>query len=567
MKLKKIVAAVLGTAVALSAAMPLVACNKNSGAPSSLGSASNFDIDDYIDELDVYGELSSSRKGITSATKLNADDETRVSRYGEIMVFRGNNGFRVYNTAAERFIAENLSTQPDPSYVGNIPALRLNDGDKTAYLAYDGTTLLPMDEYYDTTAETNYYYVGGDTVKTKIHVVNGIKRSGGGMTTNYFKVETDENTGVTHYVPVDKTALSEFPSGKYEEGAYVSSRAQIYSSEYPVEGEISKYEYAIFNNTYKFYKDDAETGKVNVGYGDVLGFVGNYMYYKTERPVAPDCASYNYVKYENDIAKKYVYKLYRYDIVSASLSELSYNVKLEELIPVYNKNAKTYDAAMISCYETSDGVFVEPDDERYIKPYMTDANLNIAIDFTDKIGFPSYKLSDDRYLAVGFDSNSYMMITDADGNYVTDVARDSLYAEEKLIKFYANGKYGLKDYDGKIAVAPKYDSIGKFFGGYAHASVTENGKTKSVLLDKTGATRDVPQNDPDNEVYVSFSENGWYKVIKKSKDFNVNPYTAEFFDYASTTIKRFSDLNYYAALDLTILNNILTVGSDYYFVK
>ena len=40
------------------------------------------------------------------------------------------------------------------------------------------------------------------------------------------------------------------------------------------------------------------------------------------------------------------------------------------------------------------------------------------------------------------------------------MARDSLYAEEKLIKFYANGKYGLKDYDGKIAVAPKYDSIG-----------------------------------------------------------------------------------------------------------
>lgn len=596
MKLKKILAVTVGATLALSTALALTACGNDAPTgPSDLGTAA-LELDNYVTQLDEY-EASMLYNSRTTAkiTQISETGETLLSgadyqnykyflKSSDLMVFQKGEGndatYRIYSVNSGKVLESglkaseiaNISTQD----MSGISVYGITTGDETdaqsSIIASDGTVLLAKGKYSGMDISSGSYYVGNDTERSTVYTITADKVVSATETqeiVKYFRLNVDEKTGVKTYSEVQESSLNLQPAGEYEVGSYDKNYRKIYESteEKPVEGDIADYECYNAFNTVKFYKNGEQTGEVNYEYGSPLAFVGNYLYYYTEVSVSPDATSgYNYVEYTSSNVQKYEYHLYRYDIVANSTTELNYNVKIEAMLVQYNYATKSYDAALVRGLKMTNGVFVSSDE---YSTYLTDADLKVAYDLTNKAGMPTYKLSDGKYLVY---SSSKYVVADKDLEYVTDYSYNNVksYAADNITVFQANGKYGLKDFDGKIVVSPVYDSIGNFYDGYAVATKTVNGEQQKYLLGANGKVTEMPVTEIENGKYVSDMNNGLYYVSEKVEDAYTYNITVK--DYAGNTVKTFAN----SALNSLSLNNgILTVAqtSDsvstvtYYVVK
>lgn len=555
MRLKKILAVALGATLAVSMATALTACSDDpESAPTpapaptytTLGTSSvEYNIDDYMPPAEEGNVISNSKPAFTSAVKLTVENVTLVSSaYSSatsngFAILRNTDDdkvtYSVYSANAEKFIVSGLETEPTTtSYsnagvaVGVVIASKNNEESITenSYIAADGTKLLDYGDYRNISGNVLEMYVNGEQKKSKVLLVSGyeIKDSVYTGVNKYFIVKVDAKSGAIQLTAVNENNVSETPAeNKYLLGSYVDTRIPVYASteEKPVNGDIADYSYVKTSNSYIFYKSNERTGSVTLDYGKALGFVGNYMYYKTETPAYRESTGgFNYVIYtgENkEVIDKYNYRLFKYDIVNDSTTELSYSVKIDSFSARYNYTAKAYDAAEIDYYDMTDGKFIKPVNDDVYKTAIVDAELNVVIDLDQKAGEPISKLKDNRYLATGT-SNGNFIIVDKNLDYVTEASsKYDIYQNEGIIKFRVDGKYGLIDYDGKIKVEPVYNNIGDFYGDYAYASRTVKGKTEYFFIDKNGKVTAAPKSDVESGKEVDVRSN-YYRVVTPNKE-------------------------------------------------
>ncbi len=573
MKLKKILAVTIGATLALSAAVALTACGDDAptGLPS-LGTTQNINIDNYVQNIDDL-DISTGKTALTTATKINSDGE-KVNRWtGNYLRITVKNDssitYKVYSAEFEKVIASGYDdigysqVQYYDDIIGHYVYINIIRGKSAdsqyTFIAPDGTVLDTSEYPAYPNINVAYKYIGNAQTPTQVLAV---RRS---STDNYFRMSEDSAGRIT-YSKLDSANVYDNCMADYNVGEYIGKDyTPVYEStaEQPVNGDIANYSYIEYDTKYDFYKNNELTGTVSLEYGNVLGFLGNYMYYEINVPVSPDATSgYNYVQQRNNVIQKYDYTLYRYDVVANTVTELNYDFKcIDEFLPYYNYETKAYDGAAIAGYKSHNGVFAEPNNENELTMYFTDAELNVGIEFTGKAGQPVYKLADNRYLAKSTISSG-MIIVDKNLDYVTDV---SDIKNDNLITFQADAFYGLKDYDGKIVVAPVYKNIGTFYGDYAAATKSTVTGDKRVFLSKTGTEKAVPESSEtdDKRVTVSFPSNGLYSVT--TTDLTNYTTKVEVFNYAGTVIKSFD-----TSVSTTIVGNktfIIDDNNDWYLVK
>ncbi len=280
-------------------------------------------------------------------------------------------------------------------------------------------------------------------------------------------------------------------------------------------GEIMHYTYSYLQNEYRFYRDGHESGRVDFANAELLCFVGDYMYYSTKIDCGTSAGAGNivYPGSSNYNDRYYDYHLYRYNIVSNSNQELNCNIVVEEMDPLYNKDAKTIDAVLFEYYELHNGVVTKNSHTA-----IANSNLEVMLDFGEDMNLNGNPyILNDRIVCPITVTDSYddyenlTVIADMNMNPTAVFESSStLYPDVSLISFVENGKVGFTDLDGKVVIEPKYLSSSgytsgiKFYDG--HACVTNAETGKKVFLKADGTETPITQNA---SVVTGYSF-GWY---------------------------------------------------------
>lgn len=583
MKLKRIIAATVGASLAFSTVFALSACNKDKyTGPVDLGTTTELDIDnyltDYAEDNDTYSyDINVSvRRLSVDLSKVNTDRSADPLRVLQDTDSQENDIYSVFSIEHESTIVSGLTMLPSIwTWAGykvvqaDYPVTDATDfGYESAYIAADGTTLLPRDYYTYAHARATRLYIGNNKKSSDILAVVGEKPDG--SVEKYYEIIESETDDKVTFRDVSASTLHTYNSAEW--GVNVNLNDRLYFSvyanqeDYPVNGDIADYEYLKLGDTYTFYKDGQKTGSVEIASnGDKLGFVGDYMYYYTLTPVAADSTSYNYYDYEDEV--KANYELYKYNIVANSTEKLDYNVMITGIKPLYNNVSDTYDAAAVSCCKMTDGVIYYGMSD--LRVYVTDADLNVAYDISslESIYTASaiYKLDDDRYSIGNY-------VVDSKLEFVGYVQGDKIYSEEKLMRFGINGFYGFADINGKIVIEPKYRSQPSsynsgnfvFYNGVTAAyEFQDDGSLKLVLLKKDGTVTVLPS---DTAVY-----DGFY-IVNTSVDDNAadSKRSIIVYNFSGEAIKSFTDLTPSVAetFDIEEINGVyyLTLGNELYKV-
>ncbi|MBD5132747.1 MAG: WG repeat-containing protein [Clostridiales bacterium] len=560
MKIKKPIVALLCATLAITACGALVACGNDQ---YGLGTTT-INLADYVD--DTPTEIGYATK--TALERINPNNTAAIgsyysSYYRIFKTFSSPATYSVYFVETGERMTD-LTEQPTV-VSGTITTLRLSRTNSStgmveyAYCAPDGTMIFDynryVNSYYDNpvTFTSVSMYEGDNKTATRMIKATAIVKAGetNETITKYFKIDTKSHS-YTSYTEVSESNLKEVPSyaeTDYTVGGNPDLQYVTYTgSDLEVNGGILDYRYKDFGDTRYFYKNGDKTGSVDMKDGEELGFVGNNFYYYTITTAAPESSSYNLAVQVDGTLVKGNYKLFRYDVVKNSTKELDTDLMILRVDPMYNYSAKAYDAARVYAVEKTDGVFYYADidvdvpvGESDSSVYIADSSLRIACQVPDEVrNYTSlYKLTDDRFALLGYNSYNSGYVFDGGYNYVCDIS-GSLYVNEQLISFTHGGKVGLKDYNGKIVIEPKYKSIGTFYGGIAIATKeNDDGETISVLLNKNGSETALPQNDAEEGVYVETYSNGIYVVSTRTD----SKYTVTVYNYEQKAIKTFENVN------------------------
>ena len=540
MKYKKIIAAVLGTALALSTVAGLAACGNGSKNGKPLGTTT-LNIADYATDYATLNESTATEIKYSGTKLLDFDPNAAYMTLGSgsIYVYRivNTSGFYTsyvydaYSVIAERKIATGLYTQPQVvNWNTSVNALRCTYYDEA------------FDEYR-TSADGSIIncYLGGETKVSQVLKVDGYSYDDDGKSTtvtNYFKTEYDAKSRSYELTKISESSIRLFDSNEYGSGESLSALNSIYPQDEnkPVEGAIADYEYVNIGNIYTFYKDGTATGNVSVEGGDAIGFIGNYFYYCTYKSVSPDATSgYNVLVVDGEEKVKQQYTLHKYDIIKNKTTDLNYNVVVTSITPLYNYAKKAYDAAAVVCGKMTDGVLYIGYGDIITAAYATDSDLRVAYDVT---GYMStfddvYKLKEDRYAVGGY-------VVDGNFNFVhqyTLTGNGNLYADQGLISFNVNGYYGFTDLDGKIIYEPRYKANSgaiKFNGGYACVYERQNnGTNKLAIIDGKGGVKYIE--GASVNTYADF-----YTVYDKVGN---NNYSFGVYNLDGSTIREFKNLD------------------------
>ncbi len=149
----------------------------------------------------------------------------------------------------------------------------------------------------------------------------------------------------------------------------------------------------------------------------------------------------------------------------------------------------------------------------------------------------AYKDSNAYGRYVNIESRADGSITAYDGTWTqveTPEELDYLYdeapgADEKVISYYENGQYGLKDAAGNVIIEPTYGYISSFYGGYAEVeNRLESGSVKGLIdtegqvavpveyerIDRAYYAPSTAENDYSRYAYNNM---GYYAVVRDNK--------------------------------------------------
>ncbi len=563
MKAKKIVAVVMGAALAGTLAIGMSACSGGK-KPESLKEGT-LNIANYADEFENY----KSMKGFTSAKTLFSGKHV-VRDYGSgIYVIESNEKYSLYSAEAEKEIITNLPSMPWGTSIGSLRVYYVNTSEdnynEIAYYAEDGTEILPAGEYSSlNAASASGAYVGSDTKPCTVYMISGFKTvvEDGAPTTKevevYVKSKYDKNTKLTSYTVVNKSDIKAYAPEYAVGGDQSGLKTPVYEvyEDYPVEGEIKNYEYSLIGTKYTFFNGSEKTGTVDLtSSGYAIGFMDSSLYYiENTVYVEGDHSGYNIAITGEATGVKYSSTLYKYDIIANTTTKLNYDVAVTRLTPLYNHETKTYDAAIISGYKMVDGVATYGSNNF---TYLINKDFQIGYDMTGIFsGMPEvYDLGNGKYYIGGY-------VTDGEFNalsYVDD--KYDVYADEGLISISVGYNYGFTDLSGKVVVAPEYSSSSsniRFYGGVAHLYNMEG----EVLLKKDGTVTKISDleksADPKVTKEVDVSDNGYYTITTVTEvvggDDKVE---VAYYAYDGTLLKSFNHDNV----------RITYIGNNSYVIK
>ena len=534
MKTKKLLTAIAGTALAVSAALSLTACG-----PAELGKTT-LNIADYATEY-ASENYSYGEKSLEKALTVNVDEEmsTSLDYYGMRVLNKGtesNPSYTVYSFTYGKNILTDLSALPERNstyrYLMYEVENESSSGDTAytrKYYTYDGKEILVINDYpslghgcgisYRIQGSViSGCYVKNENTTSTVYVLavekNDSKTGKTTITAKYYRGVENEETGVTDYEVLEAGNVKIYGSEYDKDGNYNGSFQKVYP-QYdgkPVEGEIADYDVSYNGDVYDFYNKGNKTGSVTVRNGNFLGMLGNYLYYYEMTPVGSDAKNYNCVEVSQYGEVKYNYELFRYDIVKNSNKKIDCNIVVVEMRTLYNYSAKSYDAAVIEGFEMENGVaYADFNDITYI----VDKDIKLAYDMhgVNVSSSNIYVLKDGTYM-IGD------KIYDADMNYINDVGYNKLYKNEGLISFKNGNSYGFTDYKGKIVIEPRYAAINAsgitFYGDVAYVSERRfDGMMKTAFLKADGTvkyTEDLIKTSSESERKNISVKEGYYTI-------------------------------------------------------
>ncbi len=555
MKTKKVVAAVIGTALVGTMAFGLTACkDSDKSSHGSLGTTNELNIADYAtDYADSYYANETSKDGYTAVKMLI---ESNSNNYGDNqMVVPKDGRYAVYDLRSEKYILSDLLDRPQSDYIGGLNVWKVTSStDKATYYAEDGTEILANGNYrYLSASSMGTVYVGNDTEASRVYKITGtevVNPETYKAVEKYVKCVVDEKTNIAKYSTIDRKDIKiydgEEAAGTVHNGAY-----SVYddNEDYPVEGDAADYKYIQVGNKLTFYKGSDKKGTVDIKNGELLAFVGNYLYYYEQIPVTEDGAYYNvrtvshFYSGSNGVTTldmKFDYSLYKYDFVNDSTTEVKTDVVVTRMTAIYNYTSKSYDAAVIGGVRMTDGVAATVNYSagyNYVDEvtYFTDSNLKVGYDMTGIFsGAPSfYKIADDRYLI----GSSYIV----DGNFnVIMRGVTGVYKDAGLVGFTSskNNKLGFADYDGKVVLSPEYNNYydNMECGGVIKAT---NAYGETVLLTKSGVTVNISDITKDTSKNVNIYS-GYYQVTTTTVSGTKETYKVEVYAFSGKLLKSFN---------------------------
>lgn len=558
MKGKKIFRGVLLMLCACCLAFAAAGCTKDTPATFALG--------DYA--VEPVADVSVNVPTTAIVRSFSGKTVVNDSLDPELLILRDNTDYKyaVYNLSSDTTVVSGLNNMPSiiraatdygSGYSGSgyyadpLPyVIRINETESAVYYAPDGTRLLSTVRYTPT-FEIVYTYDATDKITATYVCVRDY--ASGSAVDAYFKVGSGRN-GYT-YTATDAPTQNTTPSYYREDDPYQVGDLAFTTSLGGYSAALENYSIAQFGKIYRFYKDNEPVGTLDLTDCVMLQSVGQYIYYEHKEVIVPSLDTAH--KVETEVFYKADRTLYRYDILgNRSEPCITDGWIVDEILPMYSWKTQSYDAAFVVGYKTTDGKVVASDKRMVV--YVGDAKLQKQIDVTGcgldiSRALTLYRLADDRF-AIG----NY--IVDGNGTAVMPVAEsDVFYHAQKRIRFRASGKYGLKDYDGKVTVSPNYTSIadvycdGKLLAirtddDWDDVLITLDSEGKETVLAHVGAAAD------GGVVREVAYYDGFYTVRTDDKFtvYNIRGESIRTFEYSSVTpTVRLLGKNYYVQTDET----------------
>lgn len=494
--MKKVrVAAAMVLAVAVGAAT-LTACSDGNL------DASKFKISNYAHSLDsVYSKVNRTdyadnavNKEVRTFTKLTGFDTISES-YGKYIKVRVDDNYSLYDAEANRIIYNNYNYisriyPADFNIYFNIYVLQKTSGGKYQFAGPDGALLT------NKSFDSNYISVSSmglaQSVTGTEESISYYKITLGneGQTALYFSM-TSYYDKEDKWESVTEAQAKEAIGEKYTVGTQLgldTEKIDVNNELYPVNNyqgiEYSK-EGSEIKTTYTYYKNGEKLSSVTVNMGEIVGYVGDYVYYYEMELAKSDATKgYNFEMTAVATVKANI-SLYRYNFIKGggkmAVDMGGYVISPDvSAMSLYNYSTDKIDAIVVPAIRKVGGVAVASG------TFSSSGNFTIVnsslivlnssgkaiadLSGTNLSSLNVYKLEEGKYLA---------------GNYILDeklntVAKlpgtSSVWAEKQLISTYVYG-YGnmLVNYNGKVVMEPKTSLT--FYGDTALGS---DGKVYSI---------------------------------------------------------------------------------------
>lgn len=494
-------------AVALVAAVGTVAfaaCTKNDDAGTG-GLKGSFNIANYAHPLDSeyaknhlsdYSNTSYVNKAYTYAAEKNYASISTIS-YSDFVTARvetkdqqtGNTitTYTLYDIKNDKELITGLEYGPNSHRVGSHYNITYYDFPKNVETVtdsgYTSTSIYYMfvgpdgkpitDELFKYSSdlrvafETSYKDENG--IWLDFFKISHATNSGGAEVVKYYCYS--ENNGEISWKEVSRDAL-EAPQidddSDYKAGTQLGlTKQKIMTSadypshnyegiEYTVEGSLTQ--------TYTYYKNGNKLSSISVTQGDIIGYLGDYVYYMEAELVSVDATGgYNLEVNTGNTVIKTNARLYRYDFIHGKdLKEVSMGdyVVLDAQM-LYNYSTGKFDTLVAQACKKVNGVAVASTNYSLI---VINEKGEVAADLSgtnlgNLSSFNVYKLNENRYL-----TGSYIL--DGKCNTVAQSPYSmTVWAEKNLLRCSNNM---FLDYDGKVVIEPISGTF-RFYGDAACA--------------------------------------------------------------------------------------------------
>ena len=194
--------------------------------------------------------------------------------------------------------------------------------------------------------------------------------------------------------------------------------------------------------------------------------------YQVIKEVSDDAKDFTF--YNNE--RKYKVFSYSFNIADGKVKKLSldYVIGATKIPMLDEENVSSYIYSFI--FRIVDKVITDNAEH-----WLIDDNGKLLQRFTNVSPVSAQKVKDDRYIISG-------KLVDSSLNIILDLANATIISVTKNVMVLGSGtSFGVVDLDGKIIHEFKYKEIGKFYNGFARATLYDN---TYVWLGEDGSTRD-----------------------------------------------------------------------------
>ena len=468
-KVKVAAAMILATAVGVAT---LTACSEGSL------DASKFKIANYAHSLDStfakvkrvdYSETNNVNNAVKTFTKLNSFDSIS-DYYGKHLIVKTGEKYALYDAEENRIIHnEYYSISGTRASYVNIFIMRKTSGGKYQFAGPDGALLTSKSfdsNYVDVSLMGQAQAVTGTEKRINYYKIT---LGNEGQTVLYFSM-TSYYDREDKWESVTEAQAKEAIGNKYAVGTQlglVTEKIDVNNNLYPVnnyEGIEYSTEGSELKTTYTYYRNGEKLSSVTVTMGEIVGYVGDYVYYYEMEPVKADATKgYNFEMTAVATVKANI-SLYRYNIIKGG-GKMAVDMGGYVISPdvfsmsLYNYSTDKVDALVVPAIKKVGGVAVasgaiSSSDLTILNSSMIVLNSSgkaIAdLSGTNLTSLNVYTLEEGKYLAGNY-------IIDEKLNTVAELpGNPCIWAEKQLIATNVSG-YGdmLVNYGGKVVLEPK----------------------------------------------------------------------------------------------------------------